>query len=105
MLKRGEEIRIVELAERMIRMRGLRPYKDIEIKFTGVRPGEIMHEEPQGEREIPSPTVHPDIIQLLELKDTFDTETFLDQVETLLNQDLGDEISLFSRLLEIITPG
>ena len=31
----GEVVRIVDLAERMIRLRGLRPYKDIDIDFTG----------------------------------------------------------------------
>jgi FlaA1/EpsC-like NDP-sugar epimerase len=44
-LKMGEVVRILDLAERMIRLRGLRPYKDVAIKFTGVRPGEKMHEE------------------------------------------------------------
>ncbi len=39
----GEVVKIVELAERMIRLRGLRPYKDVEIRFTGMRPGEKLH--------------------------------------------------------------
>jgi O-antigen biosynthesis protein WbqV len=40
----GQPVRIVELAERMIRLSGLRPHDDIEIVFTGVRPGERLHE-------------------------------------------------------------
>ncbi|MFP4321478.1 MAG: SDR family NAD(P)-dependent oxidoreductase [Anaerolineales bacterium] len=44
LLEMGESVRILELAERLIRMRGLRPYIDIPIIFTGMRPGEVLHE-------------------------------------------------------------
>jgi len=40
----GQPVRIVELAERMIRLSGLEPGRDVEIAFTGVRPGERLHE-------------------------------------------------------------
>src|SRR5262245_38377282 len=43
-LNMGQPVKIVELAERIIRLSGLEPGRDIEIKFTGVRPGERMHE-------------------------------------------------------------
>ncbi len=43
-LNMGQQVRIVELAERMIALSGLEPGRDIEIKFTGVRPGERLHE-------------------------------------------------------------
>jgi O-antigen biosynthesis protein WbqV len=43
-LNMGQPVRIVELAERMIRLSGLQPGYDIEIVFTGVRPGERLHE-------------------------------------------------------------
>jgi FlaA1/EpsC-like NDP-sugar epimerase/lipopolysaccharide/colanic/teichoic acid biosynthesis glycosyltransferase len=45
MLDMGERIRIADLARRMIRMRGLRPDVDIPIVYSGVRPGEKLHEE------------------------------------------------------------
>jgi len=41
----GESVKIKELAEEMIRLSGLEPYKDIDIVFTGLRPGEKLHEE------------------------------------------------------------
>lgn len=63
-LRMGEVVRIVELAERMIRLRGLRPYKDIPIEFTGIRPGEKIHEELYSGAEQPDETLHPNIIQL-----------------------------------------
>lgn len=45
MLDMGERIRIADLARRMIRMRGLRPDIDVPIVYTGVRPGEKLHED------------------------------------------------------------
>jgi FlaA1/EpsC-like NDP-sugar epimerase len=54
-LNMGQPVKIVELAERMIRLSGLEPGHDIEIAFTGIRPGERLneilftHEEPRIE--------------------------------------------------------
>jgi len=44
-LDMGEPVKIIDLAEKMIRLAGLRPYIDIDIKFTGLRPGEKLFEE------------------------------------------------------------
>lgn len=44
-LDMGQPVRIVALAENLIRMYGKIPYKDVEIKFTGLRPGEKIKEE------------------------------------------------------------
>lgn len=43
-LDMGEPVRIVDLAHRLIRMAGLVPVRDIEVRFTGKRPGEKLHE-------------------------------------------------------------
>ncbi len=45
MLDMGEPVRIIDLAENLIRLSGLRPYHDLQIVFTGMRPGEKLHEE------------------------------------------------------------
>ena len=50
-LDMGEPIRIVDLAENMIRLAGRIPYEDIEIQFTGLRPGEKLIEEVNGIQE------------------------------------------------------
>lgn len=44
-LDMGQPVKIVSLAENLIRMYGKRPYKDVEIQFTGLRPGEKLYEE------------------------------------------------------------
>jgi FlaA1/EpsC-like NDP-sugar epimerase len=57
----GDEILIVELAERLIRARGLEPGKDIEIETIGLRPGEKLRENLIGEHERLEPTSHPKV--------------------------------------------
>ena len=44
-LDMGEPVNITEMAETLIRLHGHEPYKDIQIKFTGIRPGEKLYEE------------------------------------------------------------
>jgi FlaA1/EpsC-like NDP-sugar epimerase len=64
MLDMGQEINILELAERMIRLRGLRPGSDIEVVFTGPRPGEKLREELVADFEQMEPTDHPTVMRL-----------------------------------------
>ncbi|WP_455633546.1 polysaccharide biosynthesis protein, partial [Parabacteroides sp.] len=54
----GKPVRIVDLAERMIRLSGV---KGIEIQFTGLRDGEKLYEEVLNEEETSKPTFHPKI--------------------------------------------
>ncbi|MDP2277866.1 MAG: nucleoside-diphosphate sugar epimerase/dehydratase [Nitrospirota bacterium] len=44
-LDMGEPVKIVELAEELIRIHGMEPYKDVDIEFIGLRPGEKLFEE------------------------------------------------------------
>lgn len=66
LLDMGEEISILQLAERMITLSGLQPGKDIEIVFTGLRPGEKLREELSLPSETKAPTPHPKINRLVE---------------------------------------
>jgi FlaA1/EpsC-like NDP-sugar epimerase len=58
----GESVRIVDLARKMILLHGLEPDKDIEIKITGLRPGEKLYEELLADSETTLPTHHPKIL-------------------------------------------
>ncbi|MAT90293.1 MAG: polysaccharide biosynthesis protein [Flavobacteriaceae bacterium] len=58
----GEPVRILSLAERMIRLSGLEPYEDIDIKITGLRPGEKLFEELLNDTSTSLPTHHPKIM-------------------------------------------
>ncbi|MCM2315157.1 MAG: polysaccharide biosynthesis protein [Thermoanaerobaculia bacterium] len=60
-LDMGEPVRIVDLANEMIRLSGLVPGEDIEIVFTGVRPGEKLYEELGHDHETLVKTRHPKI--------------------------------------------
>jgi FlaA1/EpsC-like NDP-sugar epimerase len=60
-LDMGEPVRIVDLAERMIRLSGKEPGAEIAIEFIGPAPGEKLHEELVGAGELVSPSPYPKI--------------------------------------------
>ena len=61
-LDMGEPVRIADLAEQMIRLSGLEPGEDIEIVYTGLRPGEKLYEELFHASESLQKTTHPKIM-------------------------------------------
>ena len=58
----GKAVKIVDLATRMIELAGYRPGEDIEIKFTGLRPGEKLYEEVLSDKENTIPTENKKIM-------------------------------------------
>ncbi len=62
LLDMGEPVKIVTLAEEMIRLSGFRPYEDVDIIFTGLRPGEKLFEELLLSGEGIQPTSHEKIM-------------------------------------------
>lgn len=60
-LDMGEPVRIVDMAERFIRAHGLEPRRDIDVVFTGARPGEKLYEELAYDTEDVDATAHPSV--------------------------------------------
>jgi FlaA1/EpsC-like NDP-sugar epimerase len=63
MLDMGEPVRVLDLARDMIRLSGLQEGADIQIEFTGVRPGEKLYEEMFFSHEVAEATEHPKILR------------------------------------------
>ena len=105
-LDMGEPIKILDLAYRMIHLSGLKPIDndnpdgDIEVNFTGLRPGEKLYEELLiGDNVIQSK--HPRIMQAREEKVSLEkVENFISKIKT--SRDLQDESIIKSVLLEYV---
>ena len=62
LLDMGEPVKIVDMARQMVTLSGFRPGEDIDIIFTGIRPGEKLFEELRTKGEDIEPTVHPKVL-------------------------------------------
>jgi FlaA1/EpsC-like NDP-sugar epimerase len=97
----GESVKIINLAKKMITLSGLRVDRDIEIKFTGLRPGEKLYEELLNNNENTLPTHHPKI-----LKATLNTPSYsfmeiqASDLERILNE--GDNNDLVAKIKDVI---
>ncbi|MBK8252373.1 MAG: polysaccharide biosynthesis protein [Polyangiaceae bacterium] len=100
-LDMGEPVKIVDLAKDLITLSGLHPGEDIEIQFTGIRPGEKLFEELSVAEEQADKTAHPKIfIGRLKALDFSDLDDRLDDLAEVANT--GDAAEIKRRIAELV---
>ena len=104
-LDMGEPVKILDLAENLIKLSGFVPYKDIKIEFTGLRPGEKLYEEllmsEEGLKATENSLIH--IGKPIE----FDEDVFyktLDEMKTCMYNENVDVRELIKRIVPTYTP-
>jgi FlaA1/EpsC-like NDP-sugar epimerase len=102
-LNMGKQVRILDLAEDLIRLSGLEPGRDIEITFTGIRPGEKLSEVLWDAGTPLEETAHPDIFRLGNGRD--DTSALTEWVTQLLALAQANDGAGIARRLDEIVPG
>jgi len=85
-LDMGKPIRILELAENMIRLSGLEPYRDISIVETGLRPGEKLYEEP--------------LIQTEELDQTENAMIFIERDHPCFPEEIREKLDILRQAIQ-----
>lgn len=105
-LDMGDPVRIVDLAESLIRLSGFTPYDDIDIVFTGLRPGEKLFEELLVEGEGILPTSHEKIRVLEPVH--FDITAVKSELDAMLaavrSSDVGAVVDALKRLVPEFRP-
>ena len=102
MLNMGEQVRILDLAEDLIRLSGLEPGKDIEVVFTGIRPGEKLSEDLWNDGDSFKSTAHPDIYRVVRQDELLGEELKNSLEELIKLAREGDAPAIICRLDELI---
>ena len=100
-LDMGKPVKIYELAERIIRFKGLEPNVDIPIKITGLRPGEKLYEEilmdEEGLKSTPNKLIH--IGQPIKMDDN----KFLKELDILIEDAYKNESDIKDKVAKIVS--
>lgn len=95
----GKSVKIIDLARKMIQLSGLTEGKDIEIKFTGLRPGEKLYEEVLSDKENTTTTYHP---QILIAKTRQTEEKTIQLLKDFFNLEQEDNFIIVKKIKEIV---
>ena len=98
----GRPVKIVDLAKNMIRLAGLEPGKDIQIEYTGLRPGEKLYEELLNDEELVKPTSH-DKIMIAKVRE-YDYDEILSRFDVLIDLANRNQDYLVVRAMNEIVP-
>jgi FlaA1/EpsC-like NDP-sugar epimerase len=96
----GQSVKIVDLAKNMIRLSGLELGKDIEIQYTGLRPGEKLYEELLNNAENTIPTHHPKIVKALERSNEAFGQSALEELQRELSD--ANNLNMVQKLKNIV---
>jgi FlaA1/EpsC-like NDP-sugar epimerase len=97
----GKSVKVLDLAERMVRLSGLEPYVDIDIVFSGLRPGEKIEEELLAKAENIIPTHHHKIMRAKVRKYNFD-QVHKEVNELLKLATSQDELKIVGKMKKIV---
>lgn len=97
----GKSVKIVDLAKKMIQLSGLELGKDIELAFTGLRPGEKLYEELLANEENTMPTHHQ---KILIAKTRLENDAQLGEIQTLIDLSTKQENDAIVQQMKRIVP-
>ena len=98
----GQPVRIADLAEKMIRLAGLHPGRDIEVRYTGLRPGEKLYEELLNVKETTKPTYHEKIMIANVREYVYDDVK--EKIDSLISEAMANEDYNVVRIMKEIVP-
>jgi FlaA1/EpsC-like NDP-sugar epimerase len=102
-LDMGKPLKVLHLAEKLITLSGKRPYSDVEIVFTGLRPGEKMYEELFNHCEIETRTSHDQIMVAVSGNENHDLmKTHIEEIRQMV---LHHEEEALRRKFKELVPG
>jgi len=101
-LEMGKPVKIANLARNLIRLSGLDVGRDVEIVYTGIRPGEKLHEDLHEIGEASVPTIHPKIVRLAQSSPPL--PDLLQDLDRLARTSNGPSESIIRVLAEVV-PG
>jgi FlaA1/EpsC-like NDP-sugar epimerase len=103
-LNMGQQVRILDLAKDLIRLSGFEPGRDIDIVFTGIRPGEKISEDLWDEGHTFARTIHPDVYRL-EGQDVLSGEELQQSIDEIVHLAEENDSVLIIKMMDELIPG